>query len=79
MTKERTLSQHEILIFIEEKLTQNDIFALLNGFCYWVRHNNQRTEQLYFLIKTLKQNKALTQQLSSQLCRWLCNTRLYPL
>lgn len=79
MTKERTLSQHEILTFIEEKLTQNDIFALLNGFCYWVRHNNQRTEQLYFLIKTLKQNKALTQQLSSQLCRWLCNTRLYPL
>ena len=38
-----------------------------------------REDQLKFLIKTLKKNKVLTQNLASQLCRWLCSMRLYPL
>lgn len=79
MTLKNSLSSPQITHFIEEKLAENDIFALLNGFCQWVRQQNQREEQLYLLIKTLKANKALTQNLSSQLCRWLCNMRLYPL
>ncbi len=79
MTKKVSLSQQEIIQFIQEKLEQDDIFSLLNGFCDWLRHHNEHEEQLYFLIKTLKTNKTLLQHLSSQLCRWLCNMRLYPL
>lgn len=79
MTKKVSLSQQEIIQFIQEKLEQDDIFSLLNGFCHWLRHHNEHEEQLYFLIKTLKTNKTLLQHLSSQLCRWLCNMRLYPL
>ncbi len=79
MTKKISLSQQEIIQFIQEKLEQDDIFSLLNGFCHWLPHHNEHEEQLYFLIKTLKTNKTLLQHLSSQLCRWLCNMRLYPL
>lgn len=79
MTQKLSLSQEEILTFIQEKLTQDDIFSLLNGFCDWLRQHDKQEQQLYFLIKTLKTNPSLLESLSSQLCRWLCNMRLYPL
>ncbi len=79
MTKKTHLSQQEIIQFIQDKLSQYDIFSLLNAFCHWLRQHNERQENLYFLIRTLKSDKPLLQALSSQLCRWLCSMRLYPL
>lgn len=79
MKKKRYLSEQQLIAFIEEKLAENDIFALLKGFFHWIRCEVQREAQLQFLIKTLKKNKSLTQNLASQLCRWLCSMRLYPL
>lgn len=75
----KSITQQDIIAFIHQKLTENDIFALLDGFCRWLRHSNQREQQLALVIKTLKSDNTLTQELSSQLCRWLCNMRLYPL
>ena len=79
MKKKRYLSEQELIHFIEQKLAEDNIFELLKGFFHWIRCEENRELQLKFLITTLKKNKPLTQNLSSQLCRWLCSMRLYPL
>ncbi|MGX2970374.1 site-specific recombinase [Ursidibacter sp. B-7004-1] len=70
-----------LTLFIEQKLTENDTFGLLNELCEWLRENQGKDAQqrLYFLIKLLKQNRGLGEKLASQFCRWLCGMRLYPL
>ena len=79
LKKKSYLSEQQFIQFIEQKLAEGNIFELLKGFCHWIRCEEQREDQLKFLIKILKKNKTLTQNLASQLCRWLCSMRLYPL
>lgn len=72
--------QNDLPLFIEQKLSENDLFGLLDGLCEWLRSGGSQAQQrLYFVIKLLKQNSELGQKLASQLCRWLCGMRLYPL
>lgn len=79
MKKKCYLSEQQLIQVIEQKLAEDNIFELLKSFFHWIRCEVLREDQLKFLIKTLKKNKVLTQNLASQLCRWLCSMRLYPL
>lgn len=81
MTEKIQFNPAHLNDFIEQKLNDNDIFALLDSFCQWLRNSDRenRGQALYRLIKHLKSNKTLTENLASQLCRWLCSMRLYPL
>lgn len=73
-------NQDNLTPFIEQKLSQNDIFGLLDGLCEWLREGGpQAGDRLYFVVKVLKQNNELGQKFASQMCRWLCGMRIYPL
>ncbi|OOF69698.1 site-specific recombinase [Rodentibacter caecimuris] len=81
MQQNKRLTKEALVAQIQAKLEQNDIFGLLDSFCQWLRNadNNEINVRLRFLVNTLKNNKALTEELAIQLCRWLCGMRLYPL
>ncbi len=81
MTTKILLNHDNLTTLIEQKLNDNDMFALLNHFCQWLRNSEDgmRGQALYQLVKYLKQHKTLTENLAAQLCRWLCGMRLYPL
>lgn len=78
---EIVLNEETLLPFLEKHLTENAPFELINSLCEWLRQGkeNEAEQRLYFLINTLKKQPELGQQLASQLCRWLCSMRLYPL
>ncbi|MDO4697166.1 MAG: recombinase [Pasteurellaceae bacterium] len=75
------LSQANLARFIEQKLNENQTFELLEGLFEWLRHGteNSAEQRLYMLIRLLKTQPELGQQFASQLCRWLCRLRIYPL
>ncbi|OOH85812.1 recombinase [Pasteurellaceae bacterium 15-036681] len=79
MNSHYQLTEKSVSIFINEQLEKNDMFTLLNTFCEWLRENKSSSENLRTVIKALEENQDLTRNLSSQLCRWLCSMRLYPL
>lgn len=73
--------KNDFVPFIQTQLANNQIFELLSGFCAWLRHSQpeERETHLAFLLKQLRADSALAEQLATGLCRWLCETRLYPL
>lgn len=75
------INDDQIIDFIRQTLAAGTVFPLLQGLCDWLRDSkiNEREHRLAFLVKYLKNEPALTEQLASQLCRWLCEMRLYPL
>lgn len=75
------LKQADLVPFIEQKLSKADTFGLLNGLFEWLRHGVEGSppERLYRLIRLLKNQPSLGQPFASQLCRWLCSMRIYPL
>lgn len=77
----KRLNNETLREFIQQKLAKNDIFPLLQGLCDGLRTSPPQDRQVHLggLIKLLKADKTLAAQLASQLCRWLCETRLYPL
>lgn len=74
-------NQSQLNSFFQQKLDEYDVFGLLNGLFEWLRsHVEQSPEQkLYLVIRMLKENPELGKSVASQLCRWLCSMRLYPL
>ncbi|OOH87689.1 recombinase [Pasteurellaceae bacterium 15-036681] len=66
---------------MQEQLDKNDMFALLNGLCEWLRNSNKgdAEQNLYTFIQALVNDKEMADNLASQLCRWVCSMRLYPL
>lgn len=73
--------KNDLVPFIQTQLENNQIFELLSGFCTWLRRSQpkERASHLAFLLKQLRADSVLTEQLAIGLCRWLCETRLYPL
>ncbi|WP_439240178.1 site-specific recombinase [Lonepinella sp. BR2474] len=60
---------------------QNDPFVLLQTFCQYLRDGGQcqANERVNLFIGLLQQYPDFASRLSSLLCRWLCQMRLYPL
>ncbi len=79
MQKKNKFSSQEIMDIIEQQLERPDTFKLLEQFCHWLRHTENKEENLYFLLKHLQETPNLAEPLAAQLCRWLCSIRLYPL
>lgn len=74
-------TQQELLSFIIQKSEEQNAFGLLDGICKWFRESSaiEVREKLKFLLKTLAENQAVTEQMALLLARWLCQLRLYPL
>lgn len=74
-------TQQELLSFIIQKSEDQNAFGLLDGICKWFRESSviEVREKLKFLLKTLAENQAVTEQMALLLARWLCQLRLYPL
>lgn len=81
MKKENLFNKENLVSLIEKRLGNNDLFGLLDDLCRGLRRCNEDdiVKQLYSLIRVLRENKLLGQNLATQLCRWLCSMRLYPL
>lgn len=74
-------NEQQIIDFIRDKSAKGEVFSLLQGVCDWLRASEPHAlgGRLAFLVKQLKADSELAAQLASQLCRWLCEMRLYPL
>lgn len=74
-------TQQELLSFIIQKSEEQNAFGLLDGICKWFRESSviEVREKLKFLLKTLAENQAVTEQMALLLARWLCQLLLYPL
>ncbi|MGQ0286450.1 site-specific recombinase [Pasteurellaceae bacterium 22721_9_1] len=71
---------HQLEKLIEQKLAQQDVFGLFDELFTWLRQGKDDAQpRFYFIIKTLKHNEDLGQKFASQLCRWICSMRIYPL
>lgn len=75
------VSLETLLLFMQQQVTGNNAFGLLEGWSSLLRES--RTKQIVphfrLIKKLLKQDRPLGHAVATLLCGWLCDLRLYPL
>ncbi|WP_424406874.1 site-specific recombinase [Pasteurella sp. PK-2025] len=81
MIEKCNLDSRNIAPFLQAQVEKQDAFTLLNGLCQWLRAGGEKhaSTALQQLSELLSQDEALCEKVSSTLCQWICQMRLYPL
>ena len=74
------LKSNNLNELIAQKLSEQDMFGLLNDICEKFRQDPDNVlNNFSYLMEVLQQDQALAENFASELCHWICTMRLYPL